>query len=91
MDKKPKVVIELEGLIEQATKERSHFYVKSVAEKAILAIGTLIIENNNLREISKNQSSLIENLFADKEFHKKDADMKDRFRKWLDDAERILK
>lgn len=47
--RKPRVVIELDGLIEQATKERSHYYVKSVCEKSILAIGMLMSENETLR------------------------------------------
>lgn len=35
------VVDELKDLIKQATEERSHYYVKSVAEKAIAAIQKL--------------------------------------------------
>lgn len=34
MDKTLELVKELDGLIKQATEERSHYYVKSVAEKA---------------------------------------------------------
>ena len=45
---KPRVIIELEDLIEQATKERSHYYVKSVCEKSILAIGMLQHENETI-------------------------------------------
>jgi hypothetical protein len=48
-DPKPQVVKELEDLIQQATTERSHYYVKSVCEKAILAIGMLKSENSALR------------------------------------------
>lgn len=48
--KQPIVITEIEGLIEQATKERSHYYVKAVAEKAILAIGMLMGENKRLTE-----------------------------------------
>lgn len=47
---KPRVIIELDELIEQATKERSHYYVKSVAEKAQLAIGMLMSENERLEK-----------------------------------------
>lgn len=47
-NKKPLIVKELEDLIEQAAKERSHYYVKSVAEKAILAIGMLSSECEKL-------------------------------------------
>lgn len=49
MSDKPRVVDELEGLIKQAAVERSHYYVKSVCEKAIIAIGFLIKERNEAR------------------------------------------
>jgi hypothetical protein len=38
------VVKELEGLIEQATKERSHYYVKHVCELAISTIDALNVQ-----------------------------------------------
>lgn len=47
-DPKPRVILELDELIEQATTERSHYYVRSVAEKAQLAIGILMSENVKL-------------------------------------------
>lgn len=53
---KPKVIEELELLIEQATKERSHYYVKSVCEKAILAIGMLMFRQQKLKEFASHRS-----------------------------------
>jgi len=45
---RPRIIFELDELIEQATAERSHYYVRSVAEKAQLAIGMLMSENARL-------------------------------------------
>lgn len=42
---RPSIVEELKGLVEQATKEHSHFYVKSVCERAIAAYENLKIEH----------------------------------------------
>ena len=53
---KPRVIDELESLIEQATKERSHYYVKSVCEKAILAIGMLMSRERKLKEFASHRS-----------------------------------
>ncbi len=44
---KPKIIEELEGLIQQAAVERSHYYVTSVCEKACIAIGMLIKERDD--------------------------------------------
>lgn len=49
-EKKMNIIQELKSLIEQATKERSHYYVKSVAEKALLTINNLEKENEALRK-----------------------------------------
>jgi hypothetical protein len=47
---KPRVIVELDGLIKQATEEHSHYYVKSVCEKAQLAIGILMAREQDLLE-----------------------------------------
>lgn len=44
-DKAPLIITELNDLIKQATEERSHYYVKSVCQKAQLAIGRLMSDN----------------------------------------------
>lgn len=48
-ENKPQIVEQLEDLALQATTERSHYYVRSVAEKAQLAIGILMSENTKLQ------------------------------------------
>ncbi len=50
MSKEPRIITELAELVEQATKEKSHYYVKSVCEKAILAIGCLIAEDKRMQK-----------------------------------------
>lgn len=44
----PKIIEDLDCLIKQAAVERSHYYVKSVCEKAQLAIAALMAENARL-------------------------------------------
>lgn len=58
MNKKPQIVLELEGLIEQATKEKDHYYVKSIAKKALLAISELYSIHEELVDVVNHQSNL---------------------------------
>lgn len=59
-NEKPVIISELEDLISQATAERSHYYVRNVANKAVLAIGMLMQERDQLRALADQMAGALE-------------------------------